>query len=127
MRPWKDQELFWIVRHGIKYTGMPGWVALERDDEVWAVVAFLKRIPSLDAERYRALALGGVRIVGQTGEKLATVESNPQGAGACARCHGAEGSGPESALVPVLHGQPTEFLMAALQQYANGGRRSGIM
>ena len=127
MRPWKDEELFWIVQHGIKYTGMPGWVALEREDEIWAVVAFLKRIPTLDAESYRALALGGVRIAGQTGEKLATVESNPQGAGACARCHGAEGSGPASALVPVLHGQPAEFLVTALQQYAEGARRSGIM
>ena len=48
MRPWKDEELFWIVQHGIKYTGMPGWVALERADEIWAVVAFLKRMPTLD-------------------------------------------------------------------------------
>jgi cytochrome c553 len=127
MRPWSDKELFWIVRHGIKYTGMPGWVALEREDEIWAVVAFLKRIPAMDAETYRTLALGGVRLAGQTGEKLATVESNPQGAGACARCHGAEGSVPASRLVPVLHGQPAEFLMTALKQYAQGIRRSGIM
>ena len=127
MRPWKDEELFWIVQHGIKYTGMPGWVALEREDEIWAVVAFLKQIPTMDAGSYDTLALGGVRIPGQSGEKLATVESNPQGGGACARCHGAEGSGPASALVPVLHGQPAEFLMTALQQYAEGARRSGIM
>lgn len=127
MRPWSDEELFWIVQHGIKYTGMPGWVALEREDEIWAVVAFLKRIPAMDAETYRDLALGGVRLSGQTGEKLATVESNPQGAGACARCHGAEGKGPTSALVPVLHGQSAAFLMTALQQYAEGTRRSGIM
>ena len=52
MRPWKDEELFWIVQHGIKYTGMPGWVALEREDEIWAVVAFLKQIPTIDAESY---------------------------------------------------------------------------
>ena len=127
MRPWKDEELFWIVQHGIKYTGMPGWVALEREDEIWAVVAFLKRIPALDAEGYRALALGGVRMPGQSGEELATVESNPQSAGACARCHGAEGSGPTSALVPILHGQSVAFLTAALQAYAAGTRRSGIM
>ena len=38
-------ELFWIVKHGIKYTGMPAWVALDRDDEVWAVVAFLNGTP----------------------------------------------------------------------------------
>jgi cytochrome c553 len=30
-------------------------------------------------------------------------------------------------LVPLLHGQPTEFIMRALQEYATGGRRSGFM
>ena len=34
MRPWRDRELFWIIKNGIKYTGMPGWSAQERDDEV---------------------------------------------------------------------------------------------
>ena len=48
MRPWTDEELFWIVKHGIKYTGMPGWAALEREDEIWAVVAFLRQMPKLD-------------------------------------------------------------------------------
>ena len=49
MRPWRDRELFWIVKNGIKYTGMPAWAAQQRDDEVWAVVAFLRRLPALDA------------------------------------------------------------------------------
>ena len=102
MRPWKDEELFWIVQHGIKYTGMPGWVAIERADEIWAVVAFLKRMPQLDAEGYSELAFGSVRLANQNGRELATVESNPQSTGACARCHGAEASGPTSALVPRL-------------------------
>jgi cytochrome c553 len=127
MRDWKDEELLWIVKHGIKYTGMPGWVALERDDEIWSVVAFLRRQPHLDPAAYRDLALGGVRVAAQTGEELATEESNPQGSGACARCHGAQANGPASTLVPVLHGQPVEFLAAALKAYADGTRRSGIM
>lgn len=127
MRAWKNEELFWIVKHGLKYTGMPGWVALERDDEIWAVVAFVRQMPTIDPMEYRDLALGSLRLRDQTGEQLATVESNQQLAGACARCHGAENMGPSSALVPILHGQPVEFLAAALQQYAEGSRRSGIM
>src|SRR5688500_832298 len=55
-KEWKDRALFWIVKHGIKYTGMPAWVVQERDDEVWAVVAFLKRLPQLNAESYRRLS-----------------------------------------------------------------------
>jgi cytochrome c553 len=124
---WKDRELFWIVMHGIKYTGMPAWVAQERDDEVWAVVAFLKRLPNLDAKSYRELALGAVEPPPQSGRDIASTGPSADAIGACARCHGAEQRGPISHLVPVLHGQPAEFLAAALHAYARGGRRSGIM
>jgi cytochrome c553 len=124
---WKANELFWIVKHGIKYTGMPGWVAQERDDEAWAVVAFLRQLPGLDAGRYRELALGQVDIAPTTGQELAKAESNPQAQGACARCHGSGEAGPTSNLVPVLHGQAVEYLSAALQAYASGRRTSGIM
>ena len=127
MRAWKDRELFWIVKHGFKYTGMPGWVALERDDEIWAVVAFLKALPALDADAYRELALGDVRVAARSGSELATLESNPEAVSACARCHGSEGERPMSNLVPVLHGQPAEYLVSALKAYAEGKRRSGIM
>ena len=30
---WKANELFWIVKNGFKYTGMPAWAAQDRDDE----------------------------------------------------------------------------------------------
>jgi cytochrome c553 len=127
MRAWTEQELFWIVQHGIKYTGMPGWIAPERTDEIWAVVAFLRRISQLDATSYSELALGGVSLRSQDGRELATIESNPQAAGACARCHGAEATGPANVMVPRLHGQPVAFLATALREYAQGARRSGIM
>jgi len=127
MRPWKERELFWIVKHGFKYTGMPGWVALEREDEIWAVVAFLKKVPTLEPESYRDLALGKVRVSERSGSELATAESNPEAVSACARCHGSEGQLPLSGLVPVLHGQPADYLFSALKAYAEGKRRSGIM
>lgn len=124
---WATRELFWIVKHGIKYTGMPAWVAQQRDDEVWAVVAFLRRLPDLTPQQYRELALDRVEVEPKDGPELATAESDPQAAGACARCHGAGTTAPASNLVPVLHGQKVEYLTQALQAYANGGRRSGIM
>ncbi len=127
MRNWRDRELFWIVKNGIKYTGMPAWAAQQRDDEVWALVAFLRQLPTLDAKSYRDLALGGLRVPPQTGRALATTESTSAAIGACARCHGSERDGPDSGLVPVLHGQPLEFLAGALGAYANRRRASGIM
>jgi mono/diheme cytochrome c family protein len=46
---------FWVVKHGIKMTGMPAW-GLTHDDEIlWDVVAFLRKMPELTAEEYQAL------------------------------------------------------------------------
>ena len=124
---WSDQDLFWIVKHGIKYAGMPAWPTQERDDEVWALVAFLRHLPGLDAAGYRALALGGARPDAPAAREIALGERALDAASACARCHGAENRMPASALVPRLHGQPAEMLLAALQAYADGTRHSGIM
>lgn len=124
---WKDRDLFWIVKHGIKYTGMPGWVSQTRDDEVWAVVAFLKKLPQLDAKSYRDLVRGGADPLKQTGHEIALKGVLSDAVGACARCHGANERLPASNLVPVLNGQPAEFLVSALRAYANGARESGIM
>ncbi|HEY5811862.1 MAG TPA: cytochrome c, partial [Terrimicrobiaceae bacterium] len=52
------RELFYIVKHGVKFTGMPAWPSLQRDDEVWAVVAFLKTLAHLDKEAYQQLVRG---------------------------------------------------------------------
>ena len=103
---WKDRELFWIVKHGIKYTGMPAWVAQERDDEVWAVVAFLKRLP--DARRAglpRAGARPG-RVPPQSGRDIATVGLTPVASAPARAAMAPNDAAPPSALVPVLHGQP---------------------
>jgi cytochrome c553 len=122
-KEWKAEELFWIVKHGIKYTGMPAWASQQRDDEVWALIAFVRQLPALDEVAYRALALGTAAVAPRTGRQIAIAET----AGACARCHGADERGPSSNLVPILHGQPAEFLLHALQAYAAGKRASGIM
>jgi cytochrome c553 len=127
MRPWRDREQFWLIKNGIKYTGMPAWPAQQRDDEVWVLAAFLRRLPSLDAAQYRELALGGLRVPPQSGESLATSETTVAAIGACARCHGAGDARPRSALVPILHGQPAEFIVASLEAYAGAQRASGIM
>lgn len=111
MRPWRERELFWIVRNGIKYTGMPAWPDQMRGDEVWAVVAFLRRLPQLDAKTYGALALGDS-------------VSSP---GGCARCHGDDRRAPRSTLIPILNGQTPDFIAQALDEYARGQRASGIM
>ena len=49
------EMLFQVIKGGIPDTAMPGWPALGRDDEVWIMVAFLEKLPILDANQYRAL------------------------------------------------------------------------
>jgi cytochrome c553 len=63
----------------------------------------------------------------QSGREVATTETASEAVGACARCHGAGHNVPASALVPILHGQPVEFLTVALEAYADARRASGIM
>lgn len=46
-----DAELFWIVKHGIKMTGMPSW-ADHGEDELWAIVSFLEKLPGMTAQDY---------------------------------------------------------------------------
>jgi mono/diheme cytochrome c family protein len=43
-----DAELFYIVKHGVRFTGMPGWGG--EDDENWKLVLFIRRLPQLSAK-----------------------------------------------------------------------------
>lgn len=48
-------EAFWIIKHGVKATGMPAWGKSMSDDYIWGLVAFLQKLPTLDAQQYRVL------------------------------------------------------------------------
>lgn len=132
---WKDRELFWIVQYGIKYSGMPAWVTQERDDEVWAQVAFLRALPEMTAERYAELALGGKRgdeKLQAGGEATAALDGIFANALAdCARCHGRDGLGQgerdAAGAFPIIAGQPEAYLLATLRAYSEGFRHSGLM
>lgn len=47
-----DEELFVILRDGVRFSAMPSWPADSNFDEIWSVVAFLRRIPDMTAEQY---------------------------------------------------------------------------
>ena len=58
MKGEEPEEQFWIVKHGIKMSGMPAWGATHSDEEIWAIVAFLQKLPELSPEQYRAMTAG---------------------------------------------------------------------
>jgi cytochrome c553 len=127
---WEPDELFYIVKHGVKFTGMPAWPALGRDDEVWAVVAFLRRFPALDAEEYRRLAQGEAAPSGEVAPiaDLSGPESVPRAITTnCARCHGLNGLGRGVGAFPKLAGQTPAYLDLSLEAFAREQRHSGIM
>jgi cytochrome c553 len=121
---WAVDELYYIVKHGVKFTGMPAWPAVRRDDEVWAMVAFLRRLPGLDALAYRRLVSGETPAAADT----AGVGDVPRAVTeSCARCHGFDGNGRGLSAFPKLAGQRPAYLLASLQAFARGQRHSGVM
>jgi Cytochrome C oxidase, cbb3-type, subunit III len=51
----KPQEVFWIIKSGIKMTGMPSFGAdpSVSDQTIWTMVAFLKKLPSVSDEDFK--------------------------------------------------------------------------
>jgi cytochrome c553 len=120
---WSDPQLFWIIKHGVKFTAMPAWPSQQRDDEVRRMVAFVRQLPTLSPAQYRALAYGGADTRVIAGPVVTADEVLPD----CARCHGADGRGRDQPDIPILAGQRAEYLMASLSNYVSGRRASGVM
>lgn len=97
---WTAKELFTIVKDGVKFTGMPHWPDLHRDDEVWSMVKFLQKLPSMKHEEFA------------TTMKLQS----------CHQCHHAKAQ-----FVPHLDGQSEAYLRRSLMEYKSKERFSGTM
>jgi mono/diheme cytochrome c family protein len=51
------QEVFWIIKNGIKMTGMPSFGVDDPpvpDQTIWSIVAFLKKLPNVSDEDFKA-------------------------------------------------------------------------
>ncbi|WP_425072206.1 c-type cytochrome [Sagittula sp. S175] len=123
---WSGKDFYWIARHGFKYTGMPAWPGEGRDDEPWALAAFLTQYDGFDAESYAEAAYGAA----DAWQAGAVRFGEPSGAvsvdQACVRCHGEDGLGRDGT-APKLAGQSEAWLTLVLDAYAEGHRQSGFM
>ncbi|CAI8728721.1 c-type cytochrome [Methylocaldum szegediense] len=46
------EYIYWVVANGIRMTGMPAWQFRLDKDDLWAVVAFVERLPELSPREY---------------------------------------------------------------------------
>ncbi|QDS92840.1 Cytochrome c4 precursor [Roseimaritima multifibrata] len=119
---WDDAELFYILKHGIKFTGMPAWPTQSHGEEIWPVVAFLRELPDTDADTYLDLIQSEVAKTDAIETPIAY-----EVATLCAACHGMADSRPTSDRVPVLASQNGAYLKNSLLAYEAGERGSGAM
>ena len=113
--------VYWVVKHGIKMTGMPAWEFRFDEDGLWSVVAFVMRLPSLTPAQY-AETVGRVpaKAVLPPDEPYA-VQPDPERGRlalhqyACVSCHEIPYMvGPEARLGPTLHGIGSRLMLGGV-------------
>lgn len=52
---WQLNEIFWLVKHGVRMSAMPAFGETHSDDELWGIAAFVMRLPGMTADEYAAL------------------------------------------------------------------------
>jgi mono/diheme cytochrome c family protein len=56
----EPRHLFWVIKHGINMTGMPSFSrAGVADPEIWTIVAFVKKLPSVSDDDFKAWTAPG--------------------------------------------------------------------
>ena len=46
---------FWVIKHGIKMTGMPAWGRTHDDITLWSIVAFIGKLPEMTPQAYKEM------------------------------------------------------------------------
>ena len=50
-----DNENYYIIKHGVRYTAMPAWGGIMTDSEIWMVVQLLSRFEKLPPDAVEEL------------------------------------------------------------------------
>jgi len=66
-----DRALYWIVKNGLKMTGMPSFGKTHTEKQLWGIVAVVRRLLILDPKEYQGM-------VERVSKKEAGEDSPPQ-------------------------------------------------
>lgn len=80
------REAFWVIKHGVKMSGMPAWGRSMDDRYIWGMVALLQQFPKMTAAQYQTLIAespghdhGGGETNVRMGEDSAHMDSSMPG------------------------------------------------
>jgi mono/diheme cytochrome c family protein len=117
-RMWTPGKIYWVVKEGIKMTGMPAWRFRMTEEEIWAVVAAVLKLPYFTPTQYQALQTPAVKT-----EPVVAAEGAPDPRRgktalqqyACASCHQIPGlTGPEAPVGPPLNHMASREILAGV-------------
>lgn len=79
-RDMSPAEAYWIVKNGIRMTGMPAFGPTHNESELWAITAFVKQLPTMTPQQYQALvpAHGAPEAGEEHGERPGAVPKNTE-------------------------------------------------
>lgn len=113
-----DSQMFWIIKNGLSFTGMPGFGAQYSDQDIWSVVTYVRALqnpstqPTAAGRQSPQLQFGPIDVPKPTSDELDRADptsSDPAARGAaiyfaqgCHTCHGAVGDA--SANLGLVHG-----------------------
>lgn len=86
---------FWIIKHGLKATGMPAWGKSMEDSYVWDLVAFIQELPQMSPQQYAAEVAasgghshgGGEDVADRHSEHLSADQEKPTDPPASSHTH----------------------------------------
>jgi mono/diheme cytochrome c family protein len=118
-RTWTPAEIYWVVKNGLKMTGMPAWEYRMPERDLWAVVAFVRTLPSLSPQQYRAMGVAGDAPARRSEAPLGPPDAQRGKTAllqyACATCHHIPGVvGADAPVGPPLDGMGTRTLVAGM-------------
>lgn len=52
---WNDAQMYWIVKNGLKMTGMPSFGITHSKKQMWAIIVFVRHLPNITPNEYNGM------------------------------------------------------------------------